>query len=132
MYSDTIADMLSRIKNGYGAAKEIVEIPFSNVKRQIARIMTEENFLRGYEVLELPENKRVIRVYLKYTDDSEPVLKKLKRYSKPGRRRYVSADEIPEIRNGLGIAILTTSKGVLTDQQARMLGVGGEVMCYMW
>ena len=132
MIIDPIADMLTRIRNGYNAGKEMVEIPASKMKHQISRIMTEEHFLRGYELIELPGNKRVIKTYLRYDDNDAPVLKHIEKSSKIGRRYYVPVTDIPIVRNGLGLAILSTSKGVLTDQQARMLGVGGEVICQMW
>ncbi len=132
MITDPIADMLTRIRNGYNAKKEMVEIPANRAKLQISRIMTEEHFLRGYELVEIPGNKRIIRAYLRYDDNETPVLRHIKRVSKPGRRFYVGVDDIPVIRNGLGLAILSTSKGVLTDQQAKMLGVGGEVICQIW
>ncbi len=132
MLTDPIADMLARIKNAEKAGYKKVEVPASGIKQQIARILTEEKFIRGYKLVALPNNKRVLKIYLRYGDDGAPVTKGMRRISKPGRRKYVNRDEIPVVRSGIGIAIISTSKGVLTDKQARMLGVGGELLCEVW
>lgn len=129
--TDPIADMLTRIRNALQARKEEVDIPSSNMKRKIAEVLKEEGFIKGFKVI--PDGKQgVLRVFLKYDEEGLPVISGLKRVSKPGRRVYVSKEEIPRVMGGLGIAILTTSRGVMTDKKARKVGVGGEVICYVW
>jgi len=129
--TDPIADMLTRIRNALQARKEEVDIPSSNLKRKIAEVLKEEGFIKGFKVI--PDGKQgVLRVFLKYDEEGLPVISGLKRVSKPGRRVYVSREEIPRVMGGLGIAILTTSRGVMTDKKARKVGVGGEVICYVW
>ncbi len=129
--TDPIADMLTRIRNALQARKEEVDIPSSNIKRKIAEVLKEEGFIKGFKVI--PDGKQgVLRVFLKYDEEGLPVISGLKRVSKPGRRVYVSKEEIPRVMGGLGIAILTTSRGVMTDKKARKVGVGGEVICYVW
>ncbi len=131
--TDPIADMLTRIRNAVKARLPVVEIQASKLKQQIARILTEERFISGYKLVALPGNKRFLRLYLKYHPDTgKPTIKGLERVSKPGRRVYLPKDEIKTVRSGIGITILSTSKGVITDSQARMLGVGGEVICKVW
>ncbi len=131
MMTDPIADMLTRIRNALQARKEEVDIPSSNLKRKIAEVLKEEGFIKGFKVI--PDGKQgVLRVFLKYDEEGLPVISGLKRVSKPGRRVYVSREEIPRVMGGLGIAILTTSRGVMTDKKARKVGVGGEVICYVW
>lgn len=129
--TDPIADMLTRIRNALQARKEEVEIPSSKIKVRIAEILKEEGYIKGFRVI--PDNKQgVLKVFLKYDEYGEPVISGLQRVSKPGRRVYVSKEKIPRVMGGLGIAILTTSRGLMTDREARKAGVGGEVICYVW
>ena len=129
--TDPIADMLTRIRNGIIAKHETVDIPASNIKREIARILLEEGYIKGYDVIE-DGKQGLIRVALKYGKDGQKVILGLKRISKPGLRVYADKNTVPKVLNGLGISIISTSKGILTDKQARELGVGGEVICYVW
>jgi len=129
--SDPIADMLTRIRNANTVRHETVEMPASKIKRQIAEILKSEGFIRDCEYIE--DNKQgIIRIFLKYGPNNERVITGLKRISKPGLRVYTKASEIPRVLGGLGIAILSTSKGIMTDKQARQLNTGGEVICYVW
>ena len=129
--SDPIADMLTRIRNANLVRHETVEVPASKVKRQIAEILKREGFIRDAEYIE--DNKQgIIRIFLKYGPNNERVITGLKRISKPGLRVYTKSNEIPRVLGGLGIAIISTSKGILTDKEARQLKVGGEVICYVW
>ena len=129
--SDPIADMLTRIRNAIMAKHDFVLVPTSRTKLSIARILKEEGFITDYEVLR-GKPHRVIKVYLKYGDDSQSLLAGLERVSKPGLRVYVQRKEIPRVYGGLGIAILSTPKGVMTGQKAWRLGIGGELLCYVW
>lgn len=129
--TDPIADMLTRIRNGITAKHETVDIPASNIKREIARILLEEGFIKGYDVIE-DGKQGLIRVTLKYGTEGQKVILGLKRISKPGLRVYADKNTVPKVLNGLGISIVSTSKGILTDRQAREMGVGGEVICYVW
>lgn len=129
--TDPIADMLTRIRNGNNAKHDSVDIPASNIKKEIARILLDEGYIKGYDVID-DGKQGIIRVELKYGKYNEKVLSGIKRISKPGLRVYVKSDEIPRVLGGLGIAILSTSKGILTDKEARKEGVGGEVICYVW
>lgn len=129
--TDPIADMLTRIRNGNNAKHETVDIPASNMKKSIANILLEEGFIKGYDVIE-DAKQGILRVQLKYGKDNEKIITGLKRISKPGLRVYVKSDEIPRVLGGLGIAVLSTSKGIITDKEARKEGVGGEVICYIW
>ncbi|MCY0887417.1 MAG: 30S ribosomal protein S8 [Alicyclobacillaceae bacterium] len=129
--SDPIADMLTRIRNANQVGHEKVEVPGSNIKRSIAEILKNEGFIRDAEFIS-DEKQGVIRVFLKYGKAQERVITGLKRISKPGLRVYVNHDNIPRVLGGLGIAILSTSRGVMTDKEARRNGVGGEVLCYIW
>jgi len=131
MMTDPIADMLTRIKNALQAKKEEVDIPSSKLKLRIAEILKEEGYIKDFKLIQ-DAKQGIIRVFLKYDEYGEPVISGLKRISKPGRRIYVSKDKIPRVMRGLGVAILTTSKGVMTDREARKMGVGGEVICYVW
>ena len=129
--SDPIADMLTRIRNAIMAKHEQVLIPSSRLKLSIARILKEEGFITDYEVIrEKPQ--RVIKVQLKYHDRNKPAINGMKRVSKPGLRVYVGGKEIPRVFSGLGIAIVSTSKGVRTGQQAWRQGIGGELLCFVW
>jgi len=129
--SDPIADMLTRIRNAIMARHDSVLIPASRMKLAIARILKEEGFINDYEVLK-DKPQRVIKIYLKYDDKNQPVLSGLERVSKPGLRVHVERKEIPRVYGGLGIAIVSTSQGVMTGQQAWRRGIGGELLCYVW
>ncbi len=131
MLTDSIADMLSRIRNASNAEHEKVDIPASKLKIRIAEILKEERFIRKFRLIE-DKKQGVLRVYLAYGAVSEKVISGLVRVSTPGRRVYVTADKIPSILGGMGVAILSTSKGILTDRESRKLKVGGEVLCYAW
>jgi small subunit ribosomal protein S8 len=131
MVTDPIADMLTRIRNGMNTGKPRVDMPASKLKVDMARILKEEGYVMNYRVAE-EDGKRTMKVYLKYRPDSRPVITKLERISKPGCRVYVGSKEIPKVIGGLGVNILTTSRGVMTDRQARTLGVGGELLCRIY
>lgn len=129
--SDPIADMLTRIRNAIMARHDDVLVPASKMKLSIARILKDEGFINDYEVLK-GKTHRVIKIYLKYLDDNNSAIFGLKRVSKPGLRVYVEKREIPRVYGGLGIAIISTSRGVRTGQQAWRQGAGGELLCYVW
>lgn len=134
MQSDTIADMLTRIRNALMVNHQEVQIPYSKLKVEIARVLEEEGYIEGYRVGD-EKPFALITVKLKYFGsrrDRHPVITGLKRVSKPGRRVYVGAKDIPWVLSGMGIAILTTNRGVMTGQRARRQGLGGEVLCYVW
>ena len=131
MLSDPIADMLTRIRNGVQVYKESVDVPASKFKEQIARILVKEGFLKGMERIEV-DGKPFLRLTLKYGPRRERVIQHIQRVSRPGRRVYVTAENVPNVRRGLGLAIVSTSKGLLPDREARKLGVGGEVICEVW
>lgn len=131
MVSDPIADMLTRIRNANMAQHEVVEVPASHVKKSIAEILKQEGFIRDYQYIN-DHKQGVLRLNLKYTRDSQRVLTGLKRISKPGLRVYAGKEDLPKVLGGLGIAVISTSRGVLTDKDAREVGVGGEVLCYIW
>lgn len=131
MLTDPIADFLTRIRNANTVYHETTEIPASNMKKAISGILKEEGFIKNYEVVKNGK-QGIIRVYLKYGGNRERVISGLKRISKPGLRVYANKDEVPRVLGGLGIAILSTSKGIVTDKQARSMGIGGEVLCYVW
>jgi small subunit ribosomal protein S8 len=129
--TDPIADMLTRIRNALVEKHEQIKVPASNIKKAIADILTEEGFIKGYTVID-DGHQGVLKITLKYAPNKERVITGLKRISKPGMRVYARKDEVPKVLGGLGIAIISTSRGVMTDKQARKLGVGGEVLCYIW
>ena len=129
--TDPIADMLTRIRNANVVKHETVDVPASNMKKELARILLEEGFIRGYDVIE-DGKQGIIRIQLKYGQTGERVISGLKRISKPGMRVYADKHEVPRVLNVLGISIISTSKGILTDRQARKENVGGEVICYVW
>jgi small subunit ribosomal protein S8 len=131
MHSDPIADMLTRIRNGMAAKHHKVEIPGSKVKIELARILKEEGYVANYRVA-TDNNKKTLKVYLKYRPDNQPVITRLTRISKPSRRVYVDAQHIPRVIGGMGVSVLTTSKGVMTGRQAKGLGIGGEVLCTVY
>ncbi|MBQ6986228.1 MAG: 30S ribosomal protein S8 [Oscillibacter sp.] len=129
--TDPVADMLTRIRNANAAKHDKVEVPASNMKKSIARILFEEGYIRNYQILDdCPQG--TIRITLKYNTGKERVITGLKRVSKPGLRVYAGADELPKVLRGLGIAIISTSRGVMTDKKARELHVGGEVLAFVW
>ncbi len=129
--NDPIADMLTRIRNAGNGGHKRVDMPISKLKIEVARILEENHFIQGFKVLD-DGRHGVLRLYLKYTDDDRPVIRSVQRVSKPGLRRYVGADSIPKVRSGLGIAILSTSRGVMTDREARAERVGGEVLATVY
>ena len=131
MTSDPIADLLTRIRNGMNAGHQKVEIPASKLKIEIARILKEEGYVANFRVAD-DDGKRTIKVYLKYRPDAQPVITELRRESRPGCRRYVGADDIPHVIGGMGINILTTSRGVMTGKQARQQRLGGELLCSVY
>ncbi len=130
MVTDPIADMLTRVRNAAQARHRRVDMPVSKLKVEIARILRDNHYIHDYKLLE-DGGHPILRLYLKYYQE-KPVIRELKRVSKPGLRKYVSVPEIPRVRNGLGMAILSTSKGVLTDRQAREARVGGELLAIVW
>ncbi len=133
MTTDPIADYLTRIRNAIKARHGIVEIPASNVKKEITKVLHEKGYIRHYKFDDQANVQSTIKIALKYTPDTkQPAILKLQRVSKPGLRKYASCDHLPEVINGLGIAILSTSKGVMSDKEARKMKVGGEVLCYVY
>ncbi len=129
--TDTIADMLTRIRNANSAKHDTVDIPASNMKKSIAQILVDEGYVKGFQVIE-DGKQGVIRMTLKYGDNKTPVLTGLRRVSKPGLRIYSNCEDMPRVMKGLGIAIVSTSKGVMTDRKARKENVGGEVLAFVW
>ena len=130
--TDPIADMLTRIRNANTSKHKTVDVPSSKMKLSIADILFKEGYIKSYEEIKDVNTQGVIRITLKYDEKGTRVIDGLKRISKPGLKVYASKDELPKVLNGLGIAIISTSKGVITDKQARELGVGGEVLAYVW
>jgi len=129
--TDPIADMLTRIRNAVRAKKKEVNIPSSKLKEEIARILKEEGYIKNYKVIE--DNKQgILNITLKYTDDNQSAITGLRRVSKPGCRIYCTKDSVPKVLDGMGVAIISTSKGILTDKQCEELGLGGEVLCEVW
>ena len=129
--TDPVADMLTRIRNANTAKHESVDVPASNLKKAIAKILLDEGYIKSYEVVE-DGTQGVIRIQLKYLAGKEKVISGLRRVSKPGLRVYAGADELPKVLRGLGIAIVSTSKGIMTDKKAREAHVGGEVLAFVW
>jgi len=129
--NDPIADMLTRIRNGLVAKHDAVTLPASNMKRAIAKILLEEGYVKSIDFID-DGLQGQIKIVLKYVQGKQSVINGLKRISKPGLRVYAGSDEIPRVLNGLGVAVISTSKGVMTDKQARNAGVGGEVLAYVW
>lgn len=129
--SDVIADMLTRIRNANNAKHETVDVPASNMKKAIADILTEEGYIKGYQIVEGNGNQGTIRITLKY-NGKQKVIQGLRRVSKPGLRIYSNCEDMPRVMNGLGIAIISTSKGIMTDKKARKENVGGEVLAFVW
>ena len=129
--TDAIADMLTRIRNAYMAKHESVSVPASNMKKAIAQILVDEGYIKGFKVIE-DGKQGVIEIALKYGSDKTPAVKGLRRVSKPGLRIYSNCEDLPRVFNGLGIAILSTSKGIMTDKDARKANVGGGVLAFIW
>ena len=130
--TDPIADMLTRIRNANSSKHRTVDIPASNMKRSIAKILLNEGYIRAVDEIKNQNNQGVIRITLKYGEKGARVIDGIKRISKPGLRVYASKDELPKVLNGLGIALISTSKGIKTDKEARQEGLGGEVLAYVW
>jgi len=129
--TDPIADMLTRIRNANMVRHEKLEVPASKLKKEVADILKREGFVRDYEFVE-DDKQGILRIFLKYGANNERVISGLKRISKPGLRVYAKADELPRVLNGLGVAVVSTSHGVLTDKEARQQAMGGEVLAYVW
>lgn len=129
--TDPIADMLTRIRNANTSKHKTVDVPASNVKKAIAEILFKEGYIKAFEEIE-NENQGIIRISIKYDEKGNRVIAGLKRISKPGLRVYANKEELPKVLNGLGIALISTSKGIMTDKQAREQGIGGEVLAYVW
>ena len=129
--SDVIADMLTRIRNANNAKHATVDIPASNMKKAISDILTEEGYIAGYQIID-DGKQGVIRVTLKYAAGKQKVIRGIRRVSKPGLRIYAGCEDMPKVMNGLGIAIVSTSKGIMTDKKARALNVGGEILAFVW
>lgn len=129
--TDPIADMLTRIRNANTVGHDTVDIPASRMKKSIAGILTEEGYIKGFDVID-DSTQGTIRVQMKYGPDKERVITGIKKISKPGLKVYAKANEVPRVLGGLGVAIISTSNGVISDKEARKLGVGGEVVCYVW
>ncbi len=130
--TDPVADMLTRIRNACGAKHRRVDMPLSKLKVEIAKILKENNFIQDYKTLENDAGRQILRVILKYAQGGQPVIRELQRVSTPGLRKYVGVTEIPRVRNGLGMAILSTSQGVMSDRQARQSRTGGELLALIW
>jgi small subunit ribosomal protein S8 len=130
-FQDPIADMLTRVRNAYSAGKESVQMPHSNQKQALAGILKQQGYIKDFNA-EVQDGKRALRLFLKYSADDEPIIQGLKRISKPSLRRYEKAKDLPRVLGGLGVAIVSTSAGILTDREARRRNIGGEVLCYVW
>lgn len=129
--TDPIADYLTRIRNACMARHSKVDVPASNLLKKITQILQDEGYIRSFTAIE--DNKQgIIRIYLKYDKDKKPIIEGIERASRPGLRRYVNSRKLPRVLNGLGIAVMTTPKGVMTEKKARQASVGGEVICYVW
>ncbi len=129
--TDTIADLLTRIRNASSAKHATVDIPASNVKKAIVEILLNEGYIKAYQIVE-DGKQGIIRITLKYDENRTPVISGIRRVSKPGLRIYSSCEDMPKVMKGLGVAIVSTSKGIVTDKKARELGVGGEVLAFVW
>ncbi len=131
--TDPIADLLTRIRNAIMAGHKVVESPASNLKKEVARILFEKGYILGYKVIESEGVQNTLKIALKYNPKSKkPAIKSIQRVSRPGLRKYVGAEDMPRVLNGLGVAILSTSKGLMTDKEARKENIGGEVLCYVY
>jgi small subunit ribosomal protein S8 len=131
MVTDPIADMLTRIRNGIHARHEAVEMPASKMKLELAKILKAEGYIKNFKVVQ-DQKQGLLKLFLKYDDDRQSAIDSIRRISKPGRRIYSGVDDIPKVKNGLGIAIISTSRGIMTDRRAREEKVGGEVLCTIW
>lgn len=129
--TDPIADMLTRIRNGFRQRHESVEVPTSKIKLEIVKVLKEEGYIKKYEH-KSHDNKKFMKVILKYTPKGDSVIEGLQRVSKPGRRIYISKQDIPKVMNGMGVSIISTNQGIVTGKQARMSNVGGELLCKVW
>ena len=132
MFSDPIADMLTRVRNASRARLDKVDMPGSRLKERIAQVLKDEGFIKSFRTISEGGGKSTLRIFLKYTEENEAVISGLRRVSRPGLRVYVGTDEIPKVMSGLGVSILSTPKGVLTDRAARKANVGGELLCTVW
>ena len=130
--TDPIADMLTRIRNACGSKHRRVDMPTSKMKVQIAKVLKEGNFISDYRTVEGEDGRELLRIILKYAQGGQPVIRELRRVSSPGLRKYVGVSEIPRVRNGLGMAILSTSQGLMSDRQARQARTGGELLALVW
>ena len=130
--TDPIADMLTRIRNACGSKHRRVDMPASKMKVEIARLLMEQNFIKDFKTVDGEDGRPVLRLYLRYAQGDQPVIRELRRVSTPGLRRYVGVNEIPRVRNGLGVAILSTSKGLMSDREARQAHTGGELVAVVW
>jgi small subunit ribosomal protein S8 len=130
--TDPISDLLTRIRNAHLAKHDRLDVPFSKLKFEVCRVLKEEGFIRNFRLLETDGPSNSVRVFLRYAPDGTPAIRNVLRVSKPGRRVYRGADDIQPVRNGLGVGILSTSQGLLTDRQARERRVGGELLCELW
>ena len=129
--TDVVADMLTRIRNANSAKHETVEIPASNLKKAIAQILLDEGYIKAYDIIE-DGKQGTIKVTLKYGENKQRIIQGLRRVSKPGLRIYAASQDLPKVKNGLGIAIISTSKGIMTDKAARKQNIGGEVLAFVW
>ena len=132
MLTDPLADMLTRIRNAHKAIFDTVEMPASRLKASVAKLLKQEGYIKDFKVVTNDANKKVLRISLRYDERNRPIIEGLRRVSKPSLRIYVGKDRIPSVMSGLGLVILSTSKGVVTEREARSLNVGGEVLCYVW
>ncbi len=130
--TDPVADMLTRIRNACGSKHRRVDVPSSKLKIEIARILKENNYISDYRIVETDEGRQLLRLILKYAQGGQPVIRELRKVSTPGLRKYVGVTEIPRVRNGLGMAILSTSRGLMSDRQARQSRTGGELLALVW
>jgi len=131
MHTDPIADLLTRIRNAAGVRHQQVTAPSSKMNVSLARVLREEGYIQGYDVTK-DRPRPMLRIWLKYAEDGDPAITSLQRVSKPGCRVYAGKGELPRVKSGLGIAILSTSRGIMTDKKARRMGIGGEVLCHVW
>jgi small subunit ribosomal protein S8 len=129
--TDPVADLLTRIRNANSNGYKTVQVPYSNLKQSILRVLKEQGYIVDY-VPEMEGDRGILRVELKYGPDGEKIIRKIQRVSKPGRRKYSRASELPDVLNGLGISVVSTSRGVVSNLEARKLGVGGEILCEVW
>ncbi|QSE97780.1 30S ribosomal protein S8 [Fulvivirga lutea] len=130
--TDPIADYLTRLRNAIKAKHKVIDIPASNIKKELTKVLFDKGYILNYKFEDTKNHQGNIKIALKYTEDNKPAVYNLERVSKPGLRKYTKADALPRVLNGLGVAIISTSKGVVTDKEARELQVGGEVLCYVY